>query len=36
VEVYAKDQAAFYKDFASAYQKLNEVGCKALTGGKPW
>jgi len=36
VEVYAKDQAAFFKDFASAYQKLNEVGCKTLKGGKPW
>jgi cytochrome c peroxidase len=27
-DVYAKDEAAFFKDFASAFSKLLELGCK--------
>ena len=30
VEKYAKDNSLFYKDFASAYRKLLENGCKNL------
>jgi cytochrome c peroxidase len=28
VEAYAKDQELFFKDFASAFQKLQELGVK--------
>lgn len=35
VEMYAKDEALFFKDFAVAYQKLTELGCKNLNK-KPW
>jgi hypothetical protein len=28
VEMYAKDEDLFFRDFAKAYQKLLELGCK--------
>ena len=28
---YAKDNAKFFKDFAAAFQKLEENGCTGLT-----
>jgi cytochrome c peroxidase len=31
VELYAKDKKLFYKDFAAAFQKLEELGTKNLT-----
>lgn len=31
VELYAKDENAFFKDFASAFQKLEEAGVKKFT-----
>ena len=31
VAMYAKDKALFYTDFAAAFQKLLELGCKDLT-----
>jgi len=31
---YANDEAKFFKDFASAFQKLEEFGVKAFA--KPW
>jgi len=34
VELYAKDQDAFFKDFASAFQKLTELGVKDFN--KSW
>jgi catalase (peroxidase I) len=34
VEEYAKDEDKFFKDFAVAFQKLEELGVKALQ--KPW
>mmetsp|Transcript_40913 Transcript_40913/g.102359 ORF Transcript_40913/g.102359 Transcript_40913/m.102359 type:complete len:332 (+) Transcript_40913:34-1029(+) len=36
VEVYAKDEKKFFADFAKAYQKLTELGCRNLEGGKGW
>ncbi|KAL1499484.1 hypothetical protein AB1Y20_011687 [Prymnesium parvum] len=30
VKMYAKDQALFFSDFAAAFQKLEELGCKNL------
>ena len=30
-EIYAKDNAKFFKDFAVAFQKLEELGCSGLT-----
>ena len=30
VDMYAKDQKVFYKDFALAFQKLEELGCENL------
>ena len=30
VELYARDQAAFFKDFADAFGKLVSLGCPAL------
>jgi len=35
VQVYAKDETKFFQDFAAAYQKLNELGCKSLQYGPP-
>jgi catalase (peroxidase I) len=35
-EEYAKDQNRWHQDFAAAYQRLNELGCKDLVGDKPW
>ena len=32
VEVYAKDEALWFKDFSAAYQKLNELGVTQLNG----
>ena len=31
VEVYAKDQNKFFADFASAFQKLEDLGTSGLT-----
>lgn len=36
VEIYAKDEERFFKDFAKAYVKLNELGCKNLKSNKAW
>lgn len=36
VEIYAKDEARFFKDFSKAYQRLNELGCTGLKSNKPW
>jgi cytochrome c peroxidase len=36
VQVYAKDEKKFFADFAKAYQKLTELGCNNLEGGKGW
>lgn len=36
VQVYAKDEKKFFTDFAKAYQKLTELGCNNLEGGKGW
>mmetsp|Transcript_24286 Transcript_24286/g.79225 ORF Transcript_24286/g.79225 Transcript_24286/m.79225 type:complete len:331 (+) Transcript_24286:41-1033(+) len=36
VEIYAKDEKRFFADFAKAYQKLTELGCNNLEGGKGW
>lgn len=36
VEVYAKDEDRFYKDFASAFGKLLSLGVPGLSVGKPW
>lgn len=37
---FAKDEEAFFKTFATAFQKLEENGVKAFQGtggsGKPW
>lgn len=37
---FAKDEDAFFKEFATAFQKLEENGVKAFEGtagsGKPW
>jgi catalase (peroxidase I) len=30
VELYAKDQAAFFEDFSKAWVKLQENGCEGL------
>ncbi len=30
VDLYAKDKDAFFKDFAAAYARLMELGCKNL------
>ena len=30
VDLYAKDQKLFFKDFAVAFQKLEELGCENL------
>jgi cytochrome c peroxidase len=30
VDLYAKDQKVFFKDFAIAFQKLEELGCENL------
>jgi cytochrome c peroxidase len=30
VDLYAKDQKTFFKDFALAFQKLEELGCENL------
>ena len=30
VDLYAKDQKVFFKDFAVAFQKLEELGCENL------
>jgi cytochrome c peroxidase len=30
VDLYAKDQKTFFKDFAVAFQKLEELGCENL------
>lgn len=35
VELYAKDEAAFFKDFASAFSKLLELGVD-FPVNKPW
>jgi catalase (peroxidase I) len=31
VEVYAKDESLFFKDFSKAYVKLSELGCTNLS-----
>jgi len=36
VDVYAKDEKRFFTDFSKAYQKLTELGCRNLEGGKGW
>lgn len=36
VDAYATDEKKFFADFASAYQKLNELGCKTLEYGPPY
>lgn len=36
VEIYAKDENRFFKDFAKAFAKLLELGCPTLIGGKAW
>ena len=35
VEIYAKDEERWMKDFAKYYQQLNELGCKNLSGAVP-
>jgi catalase (peroxidase I) len=30
VEIYAKDEKKFFSDFAKAYAKLTELGCRNL------
>ena len=30
VDLYAKDQKTFFKDFTIAFQKLEELGCENL------
>merc|ERR1712072_435120 len=34
-EKYAADEEAFFRDFASAWQKLTELGCTNLSSGGP-
>ena len=41
VKMYANDEELFFKDFASAFQKLEELGCEAdfkaaAISAKPW
>ncbi len=39
MKLYAEDEETFFKDFAKAFQKLEENGVKALGGGavnEPW
>lgn len=36
VEIYAKDEDAFFKDFASAFSKLLELGVPFAATAKPW
>jgi len=36
VEMYAKDEDLFFKDFAKAFQKLEELGCKKLQEKSWW
>ena len=35
-EKYSKDEDLFFKDFATYYQQLNELGCKTLYSEVPW
>jgi catalase (peroxidase I) len=35
VEMYAKDQELFFKDFAKAFSKLLELGVAFFGGGQP-
>ena len=35
-EKYSKDEDLFFKDFATYYQQLNELGCKNLYSEVPW
>ena len=35
VEIYAKNEDRFFKDFAKAFNKLLELGVP-FAGGKPW
>uniref|UniRef100_A0A7S2LA67 Cytochrome c peroxidase, mitochondrial n=1 Tax=Leptocylindrus danicus TaxID=163516 RepID=A0A7S2LA67_9STRA len=36
VELYAKDQDVFFKDFAKAFSKLLALGVAPVAGAKPW
>jgi len=36
VELYAKDEDAFFKDFAKAFSKLLELGVPFASVSKPW
>eukprot|EP00816_Leptocylindrus_hargravesii_P009824 CAMPEP_0196808532 /NCGR_PEP_ID=MMETSP1362-20130617/8523_1 /TAXON_ID=163516 /ORGANISM="Leptocylindrus danicus, Strain CCMP1856" /LENGTH=320 /DNA_ID=CAMNT_0042182911 /DNA_START=17 /DNA_END=979 /DNA_ORIENTATION=- len=36
VELYAKDQDVFFKDFAKAFSKLLALGVAPVVGAKPW
>jgi len=36
VELYAKDEDAFFKDFAKAFSKLLELGVPFAAVTKPW
>ena len=36
VEMYAKDEDLFFKDFAKAFAKLLELGAPFASIGKPW
>ena len=36
VELYRRDEARFFADFARAFKKLTELGCSHIPPPKPW
>lgn len=36
VELYTRDEARFFADFAKAFKKLTELGCQHIPPPKPW